>query len=84
MADNSEGVALVMAVQEQAWIVNHFGLVDATGGSSAAAAATPTAGDAPPTPQSPPSPVAGRLGEKLRGLKLATSPSDLAQFHGES
>lgn len=76
MADNSEGVALVMAVQEQAWIADHFGLVDTTGGSPAATAAT--SGDAPPTPQSPRSPVGGRLGEKLRGLKLATSPSDLA------
>ena len=42
MADNSEGVALFIAAQEQAWIADHFGLVDTTGGSPAAAAAALT------------------------------------------
>lgn len=71
MGNNSEGIALVMAVQERDWIAEHFGLPnpDATGQA-------PGTGNIPPTPQSPRSPVAGRLGEKLRGLKLVTNASD--------
>jgi hypothetical protein len=74
LQDNSESVALELAAQERAWIVEHFGLVDAQ--------APPSGAQPPPTPRSPRSPVGGRLGEKLRGLKLATSPSGLSSSTG--
>ncbi|RYO98032.1 hypothetical protein DL766_010623 [Monosporascus sp. MC13-8B] len=70
LRNNSEGIGLEMAIQERQWIVDHFGLED------------PQAGERSPppplTPQSPRSPIGGRLGEKLGGLKLATSPVGLA------
>lgn len=72
MQDNVEGVALQMAMQERDWIVEHFGLVDPD------AASRPALSPVPPIPHSPRSPIGGKLGEKLRGLKLATSPTDLA------
>ncbi|KAI1209473.1 uncharacterized protein F4807DRAFT_94502 [Annulohypoxylon truncatum] len=76
LRDNSESVGLEMAVQERLWIIDHFGLDDLRlqEASAVAAGAVPVS---PLPPASPRSPVAGRLGEKLRGLKLATSPSDL-------
>ncbi|KAI0484749.1 hypothetical protein GGR56DRAFT_680422 [Xylariaceae sp. FL0804] len=94
LRDNSESVGLEMAVQERAWLLDHFGLTadpqrsssaadadadaDASGpGPGGAAAAAGRRLRQPGTPQSPRSPVGGRLGEKLRGLKLSTSPSDL-------
>lgn len=76
MRDNAESVGLEMVVQERQWIVDHFGLeID-----------TSSAGAIPPVPQnpdssspvSPRSPIGGRLGERLKGLKLATSPAELA------
>ena len=76
MRDNSESVGLEMVLQERQWIVDHFGLeID-----------TSSAGAIPPVPQnpdssspvSPRSPIGGRLGERLKGLKLATSPAELA------
>ncbi|KAH9998066.1 hypothetical protein F4779DRAFT_606008, partial [Xylariaceae sp. FL0662B] len=73
LRDNSEGVALEMAIQERQWIIDHFGLVD----PHAAERPAP-----PPTPQSPRSPIGGRLGEKLKGLKLATSPMELSNTSG--
>ena len=79
MGNNSEGIALVMAVQERDWIAEHFGLPnpDADTGHS-------DTRQIPPTPQSPRSPVAGRLGEKLRGLKLVTNASDFTASSGKS
>ncbi|KAI1776712.1 hypothetical protein F4818DRAFT_358143 [Hypoxylon cercidicola] len=80
LRDNSESVGLEMAVQERLWIIDHFGLDDLRQTSDACA--NTTAGWPPASPlhppQSPRSPIGGRLGEKLRGLKLATSPSELA------
>jgi len=78
MRDNSEGIALVMAVQERNWIAEHFGLPnpDADAGHS-------DTRQIPPTPQSPRSPVGGRLGEKLRGLKLVTNASDFTASSGK-
>jgi len=74
---NGESVGLEMALQEQRWIIDNFGLDP-----------DPDTGLPQPTrlyiPQtsvtvsSPRSPVGGRLGEKLKGLKLATSPTELA------
>ncbi|KAI5862672.1 hypothetical protein GGS23DRAFT_605566 [Durotheca rogersii] len=81
LRDNSESVGLEMAVQERLWIIDHFGLDDLLAEASAAAAsrARSEAEPRPPvSPQSPRSPVGGRLGEKLKGLKLATSPTELA------
>ncbi|KAJ8131199.1 hypothetical protein O1611_g2425 [Lasiodiplodia mahajangana] len=67
---NSEGVALEMAIQEKLWLIDHFGFVDLDTRQHPAP---------PPTPQSPRSPVGGRLGEMLKGLKISTSPTDLAR-----
>ncbi|KAI1489372.1 hypothetical protein F5X96DRAFT_14110 [Biscogniauxia mediterranea] len=81
LLDNSEGIGLEMAIQERQWIIDHFGLVDPHGPPAAAAAASVERPAPPPTPQSPRSPVGGRLGEKLKGLKLATTPADLSSNH---
>ncbi|KAI2616555.1 hypothetical protein GGR54DRAFT_230382 [Hypoxylon sp. NC1633] len=78
LRDNSESVGLEMAVQERLWIIDHFGLDDLR--VSDAGATVPPMFSAPP--QSPRSPLGGRLGEKLRGLKLATSPAELAHRSG--
>jgi hypothetical protein len=77
MRDNVESVGLEMALQEQQWIVDQFGLGQVPG------APAPTRLHIPqgptPGPTSPRSPIGGRLGEKLKGLKgLATSPVHLA------
>ncbi|CAJ2513462.1 Uu.00g015810.m01.CDS01 [Anthostomella pinea] len=83
LADNAEGVGLEMAVQEREWIIDHFGLVGvdplADGVDEQRRKrnnAGPGGAGAPP--QSPRSPVGGRLGEKLRGLRLSTSLAELA------
>jgi hypothetical protein len=67
MKANGESVGLEMALQEKTWILEHFGLGEPTPASSQPLA----------SPLSPKSPTFGRLGEKLKGLKLATSPADL-------
>lgn len=83
MRDNSESVGLEMVLQERQWIVDHFGLEIDT----SSAGAIPLAPHSPDTssPVSPRSPIGGRLGERLKGLKLATSPAELAAAkQGES
>ncbi len=81
MQTNAESIGLEMAVQECLWITDHFGIGDSTA-SSSARRGMPLSLQSPPTsPTSPTSPRAamgGRLGEKLRGLRLATSPVELA------
>ncbi|KAI0111538.1 hypothetical protein F4814DRAFT_358498 [Daldinia grandis] len=81
LRDNSESVGLEMAVQERLWIIDHFGLDDLR---ALDASPNVTGADSIPQapPQSPRSPIGGRLGEKLKGLKLATSASDLANHSG--
>lgn len=80
MRDNVESVGLEMALQEQQWIVDHFGLAE----GEVAGAPQPTRLHIPqnpngPGPASPRSPIGGRLGAKLKGLTgLATSPTELA------
>ncbi|KAK6069738.1 hypothetical protein SCUP234_10493 [Seiridium cupressi] len=74
---NGEGVGAVMAYDDLTWVAHHFGL------QHPYPAGRPTQPDAPPTPQSPRSPIGGKLGEKLRGLKLATSPSELVNTGGQ-
>jgi hypothetical protein len=81
MKSNGESVGLEMALQERSWIMDHFAL--RPDGSVAEErihdASQEPRGDlhVPMTPRSPTQPR-GRLGEKLRGLKLATSPMELA------
>ena len=84
LQDNSEGVGLEMALQERQWIVDHFGLepLESNSGSQAATTLSPIAPPSP-TPQTPRTPVGGRLGERLKGLRLATSPTDLANKPGK-
>lgn len=81
MRDNSESVGLEMVLQERQWIVDHFGLEIDT----SSAGAIPLAPQNPDSssPVSPRSPIGGRLGERLKGLKLATSPAELAAAKGE-
>lgn len=86
MRDNVESVGLEMALQEQQWIVDHFGLEE----GEVAGAPQPTRLHIPQNPQgpgpaSPRSPIGGRLGAKLKGLTgLATSPTELAAAaHGK-
>lgn len=76
MRDNSESVGLEMVLQERQWIVDHFGLEIDTS-SAGAIPLAPQNPDAS-SPVSPRSPIGGRLGERLKGLKLATSPAELA------
>ncbi len=65
MKTNGEGVGLEMAMQEKQWIEDHFGI-------------GPRAPEVYPTsPTSPRTPGGSRLAEKLRGLKLGTSPAEL-------
>lgn len=82
MKSNGESVGLEMALQERQWIVDHFGLGstagDLDGGDGARGAALPLEPQGAGSPTSPRSPLGGRLGEKLKGLKLATSPAELA------
>ncbi|KAI2635115.1 hypothetical protein GGS21DRAFT_94400 [Xylaria nigripes] len=70
---NSEGVALEMAIQERGWVIDHFGFVDLDTQERQASS---------PAHQSSRSPVGGRIGEMLKGLKLTTSSSDLAKARG--
>lgn len=77
MKANGESVGLEMALQERQWIVDHFGLQIDTSSAEAIPLA-PHGAEAGSPAASPRSPIGGRLGEKLRGLKLATSPAELA------
>lgn len=76
MKSNGESVGLEMALQERQWIVDHFGLQIDTSSAEAIPLAPSNLDSS--SPASPRSPIGGRLGEKLKGLKLATSPSELA------
>jgi hypothetical protein len=75
MRTNGESVGLEMAAQELQWIVDHFGLAPDPGMPQPTKLHIPQSSAGPASPRSP---VGGRLGEKLRGLKLATSPAELA------
>ncbi|KAK3362054.1 hypothetical protein B0T24DRAFT_101982 [Lasiosphaeria ovina] len=75
LKDNGESVGLEMALQERQWIVDHFGLAPQQGIPKPTRLHTP---QTPVSPANPRSPIGGRLGEKLRGLRLATSPLELA------
>ena len=62
MRNNAEGIGLQMVIAEREWISDTF-----------LSPPRPVA-QHPITPRSP---IGGRLGEKLKGLKLGTSPEDL-------
>jgi hypothetical protein len=74
MRTNAESVGLEMALGEKQWIEDNFLMRP----SQTQTIGLPGPGSDTPlmTPLSPKSP-AGRLGEKLRGLRLATTPADL-------
>ncbi|KAK3984293.1 hypothetical protein QBC44DRAFT_18330 [Cladorrhinum sp. PSN332] len=72
---NDESVGLEMAAQERQWIVDHFGLEPDHGVPQPTRLHIPQINAGPTSPRSP---IGGKLGEKLRGLKLATSPAELA------
>ena len=70
MSINAESVGLEMVLQEKAWILDQFGIgpsSDISGPSEKV-----------PVVTSPKPHLAGRLADQFRGLKLATSPEDLA------
>ncbi|KAL2067089.1 hypothetical protein VTL71DRAFT_1513 [Oculimacula yallundae] len=72
---NGEGVGLEMAVQEKQWIEENFGV---------GVKVTPDV-QYPTSPTSPKSPGgSGRLSEKLKGLKLGTSVSELSSSGREA
>ncbi|KAK1658576.1 hypothetical protein BDP55DRAFT_698258 [Colletotrichum godetiae] len=71
---NAESVGLEMVLQEQQWVIDHFGL---TPNDNAVGGRTTSASQILPSPISPHTPTGRRLGEKLKGLKLATSAADL-------
>lgn len=81
---NAEGIALHMAVQEKEWIETHFGLgpnadTSNDNGDQGHGRNYPTG---PTTPVSPGG--GGKLGEKLRGLKLQTSEQGLSPREGSA
>ncbi|ERS98018.1 hypothetical protein HMPREF1624_06191 [Sporothrix schenckii ATCC 58251] len=83
MKANSESVGLQIALQEQDWISTHFG-VSHTGHPRANSPYLPSTVGADRIALSR-SPIGGKLGEKLSGLRLATSPTELvAALHGSS
>ena len=83
LQDNSEGVGLEMAIQERQWLVDHFGLQPLEPDNDSQPATLTHTAPPSPTPQTPRTPVGGRLGERLKGLRLATSPTDLANKPGK-
>lgn len=80
---NVEGIALHMALQEKEWIVSNFGVgikhdavADASSASDDPGSGSRQYPMGPTTPVSPT--AAGKLGEKLKGLKLRTSERELS------
>lgn len=65
MRANAESIGVEIAVAEKQFIIDTF----------LSPPAPPTSPDSAPLP--PRSPIGGRLGDKLKGLRLATSPADL-------
>lgn len=72
LATNGEGVGLDMAVQEKEWIIENFGIGVGKGPTHLQDSLDLM------QPSSPKTPGGGRLAEKLRGLKLGTTTSDLS------
>jgi hypothetical protein len=72
---NTEGIGLEMGLQEKTWIEQNFGV-----GAGARRTQRKTRVAAPTSISSPISPTGGggRLAEKLKGLRVGTSPLDLS------
>jgi len=80
---NVEGIALHMAVQEKEWIETHFGLGPNVDTSDANNGGHGHGRNYPMGPTTPVSPGgSGKLGEKLKGLKLQTSEQGLSPREG--
>ncbi|RAH85592.1 hypothetical protein BO86DRAFT_161356 [Aspergillus japonicus CBS 114.51] len=75
---NVEGIALHMALQEKEWIETNFGVSLNPERSPPASHPDPHYPMGPATPVSPSTTGGGKLGEKLRGLKLQTSEKELS------
>ena len=76
MRTNGEGIGLEIAMQEKQWLEDDFGV-----GPRADIPAS-SLHQLNHLPASPKSPGAGRLAERLRGLKLGTSASELSTSSG--
>jgi hypothetical protein len=74
-AENGESVGLEIAVAEKEWIESNFGVLAKPAGISLVTAQQQVGGVGSPT--SPRSPGGGRLMDKLKGLKLGTSETEL-------
>ncbi|SPO04211.1 uncharacterized protein DNG_06894 [Cephalotrichum gorgonifer] len=72
MSLNAESVGLEMVMQEKQWILDQFGIALILPDGPSPSGKVPAA----PVPSKPH--LAGRLADQFRGLKLATSPEDLA------
>lgn len=82
--ENAEGIGLEMAVAEKEWIETNFGVAAKPGSiaipqQSAMASVMGSGSGYLNSPTSPRSPGGGRLMDKLKGLKIGTSESDLAK-----
>lgn len=75
--DNVEGIGFEMAVAEVAWIEQNFGVAAKAGSGGGGPAQGAMASVNLNNPSSPRSPGGGRLMDKLKGLKVGTSPQDL-------
>ena len=71
MRTNGEGIGLEIAVQEKQWLVENFGV-------SATKLQVHVPDAQHPRPATPRSPTNCRISDRLKGLKLGTSASDLA------
>ncbi|OAA61154.1 hypothetical protein SPI_05178 [Niveomyces insectorum RCEF 264] len=79
MKTNCESIGLQIAIQEHAWIAEHFDVGVPIGSDAAPPRAWPSPGHSMAQLSSLRSPsIGGKLGEKLKGLRLATSPAELA------
>ncbi|EME39381.1 hypothetical protein DOTSEDRAFT_75172 [Dothistroma septosporum NZE10] len=80
--ENAEGIGLEMAAAEKEWIEQNFGVETKPGNISIdtrPAMASITGQGSLHSPTSPRSPGGGRLMDKLKGLKLGTTASDLSR-----
>ncbi|KAF2212818.1 hypothetical protein CERZMDRAFT_40698 [Cercospora zeae-maydis SCOH1-5] len=91
--ENVEGIGLEMATAEKEWIEQHFGVVARIGNQISvqppgqnpmglALSGVQQGGGGLHSPSSPRSPGGGRLMDKLKGLRLGTSASDLTSSSG--
>ena len=75
MRTNGEGIGLEIAMQEKQWLEDNFGVCPRTDAHASLYHHNHL-------PASPKTPGAGRLAERLKGLKLGTSVSELSGSSG--